>query len=323
SSRDGRAFAERLSGLAEACLAFALDTLHADLAARHGDPGPYVLLALGKFGGDELGSGSDLEIVLVYRGAGSPHADGNVTPGNGDRDEADRTETTGPEPLRFGAFFERLTRELLRFWAIPENEMFALDTRLRPHGESGPQATSLAAWREYYAPGGAALDYERQALIRLRPLHGDEALARELRVARDAVAYTDPPVPIEATLELFARQAAAKTKKEDGVALWNAKFGPGGLAELEYGIQFLQLRHGAARPLARQHQWARALEALLELGMVSLAEFEHLYAANLFLRRLVNALRLSRGHSKDRYVHAPGGGEFSYLARRMGYVTRE
>lgn len=309
AARDGRAFAERLSGLAEACLAFALDTLHADLVARHGDPGPYALLALGKFGGDELGAGSDLEVVLVHRG-GSEAGGG-------------RTETAGPEPLRPGEFFERLMRELVRFWAVPENEMFALDTRLRPHGESGPLATSLAAWREYYAPGGAALDYERQALIRLRALHGDEALMRELHAVRDAVTYTEPPVPIAATLDLFARQADAKRKTEGGVALWNAKFGRGGLAELEYGIQFLQLRHGAAKPLARQHQWARALEALLELGFVSLAEFEHLYAANLFLRRLVNALRLARGHSKDLYVPATGGGEFSFLARRMGYVWRE
>lgn len=308
SSRDGRAFAERLSGLAEACLAFALDTLQAGLVAQHGAPGPYVLLALGKFGGDELGSGSDLEIVLVYRG---PQGDG------------DASETPGPEPLRHGEFFERLMRELLRFWAVPEHEMFALDTRLRPHGESGPLATSFAAWREYFAPDGAALDYERQSLIRLRVLHGDEALAQDLLAARDAVTYRTPPVPVEATLDLFARQAATKTRTEDGVTLWNAKFGHGGLAELEYGIQFLQLRHGAARPLVRQHQWARALEALLELGMVSLAEFEHLYAANLFLRRLVNALRLARGHSKDLYVPAPGSGEFSFLARRMGYVTRE
>lgn len=307
-AREGRAFAERLSGLAEACLGFALDTLRAELEARHGAPSPFVLLALGKFGGEELGSGSDLEIVLVYEGG---------------------PETTGPEPVRQGEFYEMLARELVRFWAIPEGETFALDTRLRPHGESGPRATSLAAWKEYYAAGGAALDYERQSLIRLRAVHGDERLATVLLAARDAIAYADPPVPIAQTLELFAKQAAAKTAGKnapkgasDGAPLWNAKFGRGGLAELEYGIQFLQLRHGAARPVVRQHQWARALEALLEVGTLSLAEFEHLYAANLLLRRLVNALRLARGNSKDLYVPAVDAAEFSALARRMGYVAR-
>lgn len=299
-SRDWRGFAARLGALAEGCLAFAFDTLRAELAERHGDPGPCAFLALGKFGGGELGSGSDLEIVLVY---------------------ADGPETTGPgpiEPVRRGEFFGRLMRDLSRLWAVPEGATFALDLRLRPHGDSGPLASGRAAWEEYYRPGGAALDYERQALIRLRAVHGDGALARELLGARDAIAYTDPPVPIEGTLELFARQAAAKEK----TGSWNAKLGRGGLAELEYGVQFLQLRHGRARPSLRQHEWVRALEALLEAGVISLAEFEHLFGANTLLRRLVNALRLARGQSKDLYCPPPDSPGFAHLARRLGYVGR-
>src|SRR5690606_4340577 len=100
------------------------------------------------------------------------------------------------------------------------------------------------------------------------------------------------------------------------------KLGRGGLAELEYGVQFLQLRHGRARPAVRQHEWVRALEALLEAGVLSLAEFEHLFGANLFLRRLVNALRLARGQSKDLYCPPAGAPEFPHLARRLGYVNR-
>src|SRR5690606_13406629 len=127
-ARDWRALSERLTDLAEACLAFAVDAVHAALAARHGDPGPFALVALGKFGGEELGSGSDLEIVMVHEGADA--------------------DTAGPEPLRPGAFFEHLMRELVRFWAVPEGETFALDTRLRPHGDSGPLASRRGAWEE-------------------------------------------------------------------------------------------------------------------------------------------------------------------------------
>jgi glutamate-ammonia-ligase adenylyltransferase len=302
-SRDWRAFSERLSALAEACLAVSVDRILSDLTARHGDPGTWALFALGKFGGEELGSGSDLEVLLVYEGG---------------------RDTTGGEPLRPGEFFERLFRDLIRDWAIPEGETFALDTRLRPHGESGPLAVRRAKWDEYYKRDGAALDYERQALIRLRTVHGDAAWAEDLLAARDAIVYAEPPLAIAETLELFARQAAAKEKKDatTGAPLWNAKFGRGGLAELEYGVQFLQLRFGAAKPELRKHQWVRALEALLETGVVALAEFEHLYAANLFLRRLVNALRLARGQSKDLYCPAPHTAEFSFLARRLGYVSR-
>lgn len=296
-ARDWRAFSERLGALAEACLAFALESVRADLVARHGDAGPCVLLALGKFGGEELGSGSDLEIVLVYERTG---------------------ETDGPEPVRAGEFHEQLARGLARFWALPEGETLSLDTRLRPHGDSGPLASSRAAWEAYYAPDGSALDYERQALIRMRVVHGDDALAAALLAARDAITYRHPPIPIDDTLGLFTRQAAAKEKPGH----WNAKFGAGGLAELEYGVQFLQLRHGHARPVVRQHQWIRALESLLEAGVLSLAEFEHLYAANLFLRRLVNALRLARGHSKDLYLPPADAPERGPLARRLDYVDR-
>jgi glutamate-ammonia-ligase adenylyltransferase len=303
-ARDWNGFAERLTALAEATLLFAVETVRAGLAARHGEPCPHVVLALGKFGGEELGSGSDLEAVLVYSGEGA----------------GGKESTGGAEPLRFGEFFERLMRELIRFWAVPHGETFALDLRLRPHGESGPLASSLRVWEEYYARGGAALDYERQALIRLRALVPEGAaeensLAAALLAKREAILYEGPPLPLEETRALFGKQAAAKEKP----GTWNAKYGRGGLGELEYGIQFLQLRHGAAHPAARQHQWTRALDALLEAGVLSLAEFEHLYGANLFLRRLINALRRARGLARDLYCPAPGTAEFSFLAKRMHY----
>jgi glutamate-ammonia-ligase adenylyltransferase len=212
-------FSSRLQDLAEALLGFTVDTLFAGLARRHGPPDAHALFALGKFGGEELGSGSDLEILLVYAEGG---------------------DTAGPESLRRGEFFERLGQGLLRALGTGPGETFALDLRLRPHGESGPLAASLKAWREYFAPGGGALDYEKQALIRLRPVHGDHGLAKKVRVLRDAIAYADPPVPIAHTLELHAQQAALKAKP----GVWNAKYSPGGMAELEYAVQFLQLARG-------------------------------------------------------------------------------
>jgi glutamate-ammonia-ligase adenylyltransferase len=301
-ARDWNGFSERLTALAEATLAFAVEAVRGGLVARHGAPCPYALFALGKFGGEELGSGSDLEVVLVHAGAG---------------------ETSGPEPLRCGEFYERLVRELVRWWGVPQGETFALDLRLRPHGESGPLASGRESWTAYYQRGGAALDYERQALIRLRPLEtgaggNDPTLVATLLAARDEVLYGGPPLPIDETRALFAKQAAHKEKP----GTWNAKYSRGGLGELEYGIQFLQLKHGAARPGVRQHQWTRALEALLEAGVLSLAEFEHLYGANLFLRRLINALRLVHGQARDLYCPPVHSAEFSFLAKRLGYSAR-
>ncbi len=296
-ARDWRGFSERLAGIAEASLSFLIDRLRADLESRHGKAAPFALFALGKFGGEELGSGSDLEIVIVHGGGG---------------------DTGGEDPLRQGDFYERLCRELIRTWSVPEGETFALDLRLRPHGESGPLASSREAWVNYYRPGGSALDYERQSLLRMRLVHGDAELGRQLLDERDHITYSDPPLPIAATLDLFAKQSARKKKQ----GLWNAKYSPGGLAELEYGVQFLQLRHGARKPQVRQHQWARALEALLETGILSLAEFENLYSANLLLRRLINALRRVRGQARDLDCPPAGTPEFSFLAKRLDYAAR-
>jgi [glutamine synthetase] adenylyltransferase / [glutamine synthetase]-adenylyl-L-tyrosine phosphorylase len=112
---------------------------------------------------------------------------------------------------------------------------------------------SREAWVSYYRPGGAALDYERQSLIRMRLVHGDAELGRELLEERDRITYSDPPLPIDATLDLFAKQAARKQKQ----GLWNAKYSPGGLAELEYGVQFLQLRHGVPATRIPKHAEGR------------------------------------------------------------------
>ncbi len=296
-ARDLNEFSQRLEALAEALLIFSIEILEKDLAKRHGKPDASALFALGKFGGEELGAGSDLEILLIYAGPG---------------------ETQGPESLRYGEFYEALCGELARALRTRPGETLALDLRLRPHGESGPLAVSLPIWREYFSAGGSALDYEKQALIRLRFIHGDSELGRRTLRLRDEIAYSAPPVSIAHTLELHAQQRALKEKP----GTWNAKYSTGGMAELEYAVQFLQLEQGRARPLVRQHNLDKALESLLEAGVLTLSEFEHLYSAHLFLRRLINALRLVRGQARDLHCPAPESPEFAFLAKRMGYVSR-
>jgi glutamate-ammonia-ligase adenylyltransferase len=118
---------------------------------------------------------------------------------------------------------------------------------------------------------------------------------------------------------LHAQQAALKAKP----GVWNAKYSPGGMAELEYAVQFLQLARGATKPALRQHHLPRALEALLETGALTLAEFEHLYTAHLFLRRLINALRMARGQARDLHCPERNSPEFSFLAKRLGYRKAE
>lgn len=292
-----------LTSLAETCLEASLDLLLKEMRIKHGNPGAYGLFALGKFGGQELGAGSDLEILLL-------HEESEYL--------AQMPETAGEDPIRQGTFFSQVAMQLQQLWQAPQGSTFALDWRLRPHGESGPMAAHAEAWRHYLQPGGGALDYEVQAHLRLRPLVGDAGFMQRCMQWRDDLVFRDPPVGIQHTLHLREQQIQLKTKADS----FNVKFSPGGMVDIEYAVQFLQLQHGRQHPHLRQASTAMALEALLEVGVLSLAEFERSYNAFLFLRRLQGHLRLHRGMAKDLTVPRLGTPEQHHLALKMGYASR-
>jgi len=158
------------------------------------------------------------------------------------------------------------------------------------------------------------LDYERQALLKLRPVAGNRGFIEQVMGARDEILFSGEPIAIEHTLSLRAQQAAVLGK---GL---NAKFSPGGLVEVEYAVQFLQLRHGRKCPSLREPNTEAVLEALLEEGILQPSEFEILYRAYVFLRRLINGLRVVRGHSRDLLVPARGTDAFGHLTKRLGYL---
>lgn len=296
-------FSAEISNLAEVTLAAAMGLAYGKLAREHGEPRqgegpcPFGLFAQGKLGGRELGYASDLEVQIIYAVAG---------------ETAD-----GPAPLSHAEFFSRLVTEMREAIATRREGIFELDLRLRPHGDGGPLASQFERWVEYYRPHGGALDYERQALIRLRPVSGNRDFAEDVMAARDSLVFGADPVEIAHTLTLREKQIDLKTAPAKGI---NAKFSPGGLVEVEYAVQFLQLRHGRKLPSLREPNTESALEALLEEGILDPAEFEKLYQGYAFLRRLINALRMVRGHSRDLMVPPRGSDGFQYLAKRLGYL---
>lgn len=315
-----------VSDLADALLAEALALAWDRLALEYGPPKvemptgarlgcAYALAAQGKLGGRELGYASDLELQLVYAGAGETaggtHADG---------------------PVSNAIFFGKLVEELRGILPARNEGIFELDLRLRPHGKDGPLASNLETWKDYYRPGGGAYDYEKQALLKLRPVVAAPEFAETLMAARDAVVFGDMPVGIAHTLELREKQietlAGGKPKAAAGASgaggeRVNAKFSRGGLVEVEYAVQFLQLAHGRKYPSLRTANTEKALGLLLEEGILAPAEFEKLFKAYVFLRRLINALRMARGHSRDLVVPARGSEAFLFLAKRMGYLPTE
>ena len=190
-----------------------------------------------------------------------------------------------------------------------------MDLRLRPYGSAGGFASPLAALEAYYRPGGDAAPWERQALIKLRWVAEDEGLGREVEALRDRFVYGGDPWPLDEAVHLRARQARELVP----AGRVNIKYSPGGIVDVEYTAQYLQVLHGPEHPELRTTETLAALDRLGALRILGQAERDELVGAYLFLRRLVDALRMVRGSAKDLLLPERKSDEFSFLARRLSY----
>jgi glutamate-ammonia-ligase adenylyltransferase len=196
-----------------------------------------------------------------------------------------------------------------------QDGIFHVDLRLRPHGGKGALASPLGALRDYYRAGGGAAPFERQALIKLRFVAGDEALGREVLALRDAFVWSGEPWDREDALRLRERQARELVSP----GRFNVKLSRGGMVEVEYAVQYLQIQHGRAHPELRTPQTLQALGVLRDLGLLSPAEHDDLRESYLFSRRLADALRMVRGNARDLVLPLEDSEDFRFLARRLGY----
>ena len=172
----------------------------------------------------------------------------------------------------------------------------------------------LDTFETYFAPGGPAWPYERQALVKLRPVAGDAAFGERVMEVRDRLIYTG--TPFDRTALRAMREKQLRQLVQAGTV--NAKLSPGGLVDVEYLTQVLQIDYGADDPALRTPNTLAALSALADRGLVTPDEHAALRDAYGFLRRLIDALRVVRGHAKDLTVPTPGTEEFAFLARRLG-----
>ena len=261
----------------------------------NGKPCPFAVLGLGKFGARELGYASDIEVLFVYGGSG---------------------HTNGKERIENSEYFERLSQELLGWIEAKQEGIFRIDVRLRPHGGKGSLANAFEEVCRYYSPTGLAAPFERQALIKLRYIAGDSALGHRLETHRDSFVYSDAPWDIPAALEIRRqqlRQLVAPGKI-------NVKYSAGGLIDIEYAAQYLQVMHGHGHPSLRTPNTLEALHELVNAGLISRTDGAGLRKAYVFIRMLVDGLRMVRGNTKDLVLPPPDSEEFVSLARRVGYT---
>ena len=292
-------FSGELTDLAEVVVDSANRLAAAELSASYGSPRlkdgsecRFAICALGKCGGRELGFASDIEVLFVYEGEG---------------------ETGGPERIGTAELFEKLVQVIVGAVRSRKEGVFELDLRLRPYGTKGSMAVSLEAFRRYYAKGGPAWSYERQSLIRLRPIAGEASFGREIVRLRDDLVYDgDPPDPasVRAMRERQVRQLVTG-------GTFNLKFSPGGLVDVEYLVQSLQARHGHADPALRTPNTREAMDALAGAGILGAGDRDRLRDAQEALRKLIEALRVVRGHATDVTMPPVGSEELASLARRM------
>lgn len=284
-----------LSALADAVLQQALTFALAERGLSS-DQG-LVVVAMGKLGGREVGYGSDLDVFFVYEDDG----------GDG------------------GEVFVRVAQRVLRLVSMPHGDGpgYELDTRLRPSGNHGLLVVSRESFARYHhaLPEGegtrpdavAAADWERQALLKARVCAGDEALAvRILGVAQEA-AYGRGPPPPERVHHLRLRMERELARERP--RRFDLKLGRGGLVDVEFAVQWLQMRHGAD-PRVRSTETEVALGALEACGYLPSALALTLRDGYRFLRRLEQRLRVLHGTSAQLLEEGAEG--LVPLARRMG-----
>ena len=276
------------TALAETCLGLALAALETEFAQRHGvirrpdgSVQRLVVFALGKLGGGELNFSSDVDLVYGYEDDG---------------------ESDGPRPLAAEQYYSRLGQQLAKLLDEVTADGFChrVDLRLRPYGNAGRVAWSFAAMEQYFQREGR--DWERYAWQKARPVAGDlMAGDRFLRTLRPFVyrRYLDYGA-LDGLREMKAAIAAEVARKDlqDDI-----KRGPGGIREIEFLVQALQLIRGGREPALRERRLLPALDALVAARQVTPVAGAALAAAYRFLRRLENRLQMLR----DAQVHALPG----------------
>ena len=270
-------------------------------SAPDGLPAAMVVCALGKLGGRELGFGGDLDLVFLYG------ADGDTHP-----------FAEGGRSVTHAELFARIAQRtmLLLRQRDAEGPGYETDTRLRPSGSKGTLVVSLAAFDAYHARGAAP--WERQALIRARPVAGDPTVAEAARERFVRLAYLEGPPPAEELASTRARlQAELAGETRDR---YHPKLGFGGLVDVELLVQWLQMRHGED-PAVRAPSTAAGLSALRARGVLSAVDADGLASAYAFLRRVEQSLKLFDEHREA--LLEPCGRTGTHVARVMGLRARD
>ncbi|MEM7429654.1 MAG: bifunctional [glutamine synthetase] adenylyltransferase/[glutamine synthetase]-adenylyl-L-tyrosine phosphorylase [Pseudomonadota bacterium] len=269
-----RQVGEAYSSLADALIDSLLAAVRSDIHAKHGamPGGKFVVVAMGKLGGQEMTASSDLDLMTVY----------DVP--------VDVIASDGAKPLSPAQYFGRITQRLIAALSAPTAEglLYEVDMRLRPSGSKGPISVSLASTRSYHAE--SAWTWERMALSRARVVAGDPELMDMVSDEFRAIltAQRDEADLRQDVIDMRLRMLSELYRGDP----WDLKQRPGGLVEVEFVAQYLQLKHAWERPDVLHPNVRAALSRLRDNGLLQREHSDCLSGAYEFYQTLTQLLRL-------------------------------
>jgi len=283
-----------LSQLADICLTTVFEHWNNELRQRWGSPASqFAIIGVGKLGGRELNHSSDVDLIFVYSDEGQLTA-----------------------KFSYHEWFTRLGNKIIETFAAsdPAGSLFRVDLRLRPEGSAGPLVRSLESMENYYAGFGEM--WERLALIKARWICGDRELAYDYLRQLQPFIFPKSPTP-----DLLDEVAAIKARIERDIVGHehrerNVKLGAGGIREIEFVVQALQLLHAARHPFLQEPGTLRGIRGLAELELLPNEDASVLETAYRFLRRIEHRLQIEA----EQQTHTvPEKGEaLDTLARSLG-----
>ncbi|HYA86774.1 MAG TPA: bifunctional [glutamate--ammonia ligase]-adenylyl-L-tyrosine phosphorylase/[glutamate--ammonia-ligase] adenylyltransferase, partial [Nitrospirota bacterium] len=292
-----------LSKLAEVCLDAALNLAAKETGKRYGGAGSLsglAIIGVGKLGGRELTYGSDLDILFAF---------------------SERRAVAPPTGLTVFEFFNKVAEKTLAYLSTLTREgiVFRVDTRLRPTGSKGPLVQSITAFEQYYAE--QAQTWELQTLLQARCVAGDRIVGAEFTTSIQNLIYQKRDHAALARDVLMMRKRMEEEIGKESATHYNIKQGAGGIVDIEFLVQYLQLLYGHEHALLRVPGTYNALRALHKRKLIEDGTFDILKRAYLFMRQIESRMRIISNLATSELSRNPEN--LYLLARRMGYTDSD
>ena len=309
---------QEIADVADVCLGAIWDITHRQLTGRYGSPyhqdpaGRWhptagCVLGMGKLGGQELNYSSDVDVLFVYAEEGSVF---RSAPGKSRASQA---------LMKNHQFFNRLAESFIAEVArlAPEGTLYRIDLRLRPEGDIGPLSRALASYENYYAQWGQT--WERMMLLKTRAVGGDEGLGAEFLEMVQPFRY--PRSVNEGVLREVAgmKDRIEREVVKAGELERNVKLGYGGIREIEFIVQALQLLHAGRQPFLQGSRTLPGLAKLAQYELLPIEQANALTEAYCFLRDVEHRLQMEDNRQTHTIPTARAAQE--RLARLMGFAT--